>query len=256
MFPEERRKKIVNLLNENGMMKLPELTKILQISMETLRRDVQQLVKEEKVKKIYGGIQKVENNQGESLIEHRMQLNLEAKKKIAAMCRNLINEGECIYLDSGSTTLQIAECLKGFENLTIITNSIPIISMLASTKNDIICIGGKLRHSEQSITTFDFLFNFEQLNIQKAFICSSGITVEKGISDYNLEEANTRRSILSLAEEVIVTSDASKFGRDVTVQVCPLDAVDKIVTDDGLSNSYIKQFDHVSTELIISSAEE
>ncbi|MDQ7863069.1 hypothetical protein RCO48_24655 [Peribacillus frigoritolerans] len=75
----------------------------------------------------------------------------------------------------------------------MITSSIPVVNELIHSDIEILIIGGKVRRNEQSIVAFDYLFNFSELNISKAFICASGITVEKGISDYNLEEANTRK---------------------------------------------------------------
>lgn len=99
--------------------------------------------------------------------------------------------------------------------------------------------------------TFEYIFNFHELNVRKAFICCSGITTERGISDYNLEEATTRKKMIELSKEVFVAADSSKFGRDVTIAIAPLDQIDAIVTDHLVDRSYAAKFKKTQTKLII-----
>jgi DeoR/GlpR family transcriptional regulator of sugar metabolism len=134
----------------------------------------------------------------------------------------------------------------------VITSSIPVVNELIHSDIEILIIGGKVRRNEQSIVAFDYLFNFSELNITKAFICASGITVEKGISDYNLEEANTRKKIIDLSQEVYVAADSSKFGKDVTIGISSLDKIDYIITDDHLPKDFISSFKETGTHLILS----
>lgn len=135
---------------------------------------------------------------------------------------------------------------------TVITNSVPVILELMNSNVELIVIGGKVRKNERSVVTYDYLFNFHQLNIQKAFICASGITMEKGISDYNVEEALARKKIIDISHEVYVAADSSKFGRNVTVNIAGLDEIDYVVTDQKAREEVIRGFDEVKTELIIS----
>ena len=182
----------------------------------------------------------------------RMVSQLEEKKMIAQKCSEYINDGDCIYLDSGSTTYQIAKYIKTKKNLTVITNSIPVVNELMNSAVDLIIIGGKVRLNEQSVIAYDYLFNFNELNILKAFICTSGITIEKGISDYNLEEALTRKKIIQLSKEIYVAADYTKFGKDVTVGIAPLDKIDYIITDANLNKNWLNHFKKTNTNLIIS----
>ncbi|KQL51279.1 transcriptional regulator [Heyndrickxia shackletonii] len=252
MFPLERQKKIMDLLTIKKVLKITELTKELEVSVDTLRRDINQLTKEGKIKKIYGGIKLIESQFGESTIDERMISHLEEKNSIAQKCSEYINDGDCIYLDSGSTTFQIAKYIKNKKNLTVITNSIPIILELMNSDVELIIIGGKIRKNEQSVVTYEYLFNFNQLNIQKAFICASGITIEKGISDYNIEEAITRKKMIELSNEIYVASDSSKFGKNVTIGIAPLEKIDYIITDQNINQVLINQFKKSPTNLIIS----
>jgi DeoR/GlpR family transcriptional regulator of sugar metabolism len=169
---------------------------------------------------------------------------------IAQKCIEYIHDGDCIYLDSGSTTYQIAKYIKNKKNLTVITNSIPVVNELLTSEIELIMIGGKVRKKEKSIASYDFLFNFNELNILKAFICASGITVENGISDYNLEEAITRKKIIELSNEVYVAADSTKFNKNVTIGIAPLEKIDYIITDHHVPKDIMNRFKKTSTNLI------
>ncbi|KEK19878.1 transcriptional regulator [Bacillus manliponensis] len=251
MFPLERQKKILDLLTVKKVLKIAELKEELDISIDTLRRDINTLTKQGKIEKIYGGVKIVETTFGESLMQERMISHIEEKEAIAKMCSEYIHDGDCIYLDSGSTTYQIAKYIKQKKNLTVVTNSIPVVTELTNSDVEIIIIGGKIRRNEQSVVAYDYIFNFGELNILKAFICASGITVEKGISDYNLEEAITRKKIIEISKEVYVAADSTKFGKDVTVGISPLHKIDAIMTDSNVNKDFIKQFQKTSTDLIV-----
>ncbi len=252
MFPLERQKKIIDLLTIKKVLKISELTDKLNVSVDTLRRDLNLLTKQGKIEKIYGGVKIVESKFGESAIDERMISHLEEKESIARTCSEWINDGDCIFIDSGSTTYQIAKYIKNKKNLTVVTNSIPVITELMNTDVELIIIGGKIRKNEQSVVTFDYLFNFNELNILKAFICTSGITLERGISDYNVEEALTRKKIIERSKEIYVAADSTKFGKDVTIAIAPIEQINYIITDENVNKDLINEFRHTNTELIIS----
>jgi DeoR/GlpR family transcriptional regulator of sugar metabolism len=252
MFPAERQRKIIDILMIKKTAKITDLAEELNVSIDTLRRDLNLLTKQEKIEKVYGGVKLVESTFGESTIDERMISSLKEKESIAQTCSEYIRDGDCIFLDSGSTTYQIAKYIKNKNRLTVVTNSIPVILELMNSDVEVIIIGGKVRKNEKSVVTYDYLFNFNELNISKAFICASGITADKGISDYNLEEAITRKKIIELSKEVYVATDHSKFGKDVTVSVSSLKNINFIVTDQYLDEKYRKEFKKTDTMIIIS----
>lgn len=241
----------MDLLKIKKVLKISELTEELNISIDTLRRDLNTLTKQEKIEKIYGGVKLVESKFAESSMDERMVSHLEEKEMIALKCTEFIQDGDCIYLDSGSTTYQIAKYIKHFKNLTVVTNSIPVVNELMNSSVELVIIGGKIRLNEQSVVAYDYIFNFDQLNILKAFICASGITIEKGISDYNLEEAITRKKIIEMSKEIYVAADSTKYGKDVTVSIASLDKINVLVTDDKLNKNMIQKFRKTSTNLVI-----
>lgn len=242
MYPVERQQKIVEIVRTQQVVKHSELTEMLQISMETLRRDIQVLVKQGLVEKFYGGIKEVEQPLTETIIEQRMVSQLDEKVTIAKACAALIQEGDCIFLDSGSSTYQIAKFIHNMKNLTVITNSLPVAMELLHTPIELILLGGKVRHSEKSIVAYDFLLQYDLLNISKAFICTSGISLKNGLSDFSLEEVVTRRNIVNIAQAVYVVADHTKFERDVAVKICPLSDVNYIITDANLKDDIYKRY--------------
>lgn len=187
----------------------------------------------------------------EGLIDQRLHDQLTVKIAIAKACASLVQDGECIFIDSGTTTFQMTPFLLEKEKLTVITNSLPVAFDLIGSNIEVIIIGGKVRHSEKSVTSNDFLFRFDHLNINKAFICASGVSIEKGISDFSLEEAITRKQIINISQTVYVAADSSKFNKDVAIQVCPVDEVDMIITDSALSKDTINHFTNKDVQLKI-----
>jgi len=251
MLPSERRKNIIDLLVIKDVVTIPELMTQFKISIETVRRDLTILEKQGAIQKVYGGAKIKDSSFSEPTMENRMVNRLLQKEAIGKKCCEFINDGDCIFIDSGSTTYHIAKHLTNKKNLTIITNSIPVVNELINTDFEMIIIGGKLRHDERSIVTYDYIFNFSQLNIQKSFICVGGITVENGVSDFNMQEAVTRKIIIGRSKEVFVAADSSKFDRDVTISIAGLDKINYIITDSYLHKNAVNSFKKTATKLIL-----
>lgn len=247
MYMIERQHQILQFIRQHKVVKLVTLTKEFNVSMETIRRDVQQLMQDKKIEKFYGGVKYIEPVEG--LIDHRFHEQLTEKIAIAKACASLVQDGECIFIDSGTTTYQMTPFLLDKEKLTVVTNSLPVAFDLIGSNIEVILLGGKVRHSEKSVTSNEFLFRFEHLNINKAFICASGVSIEKGISDFSLDEAITRKQIISISHKVYVATDSSKFNKDVAIQVCPVDDVDVIITDDALSKKTIQHFSEKGVQI-------
>lgn len=251
MLPIERRQKILLSMGNSEMVTITSLVETFNVSIETIRRDLNILEKQEKIEKVYGGAILKVLDYKEATMHHRMIDRQESKNAIGKRCSDFINHGDFIYLDSGSTTFHIAKHIKHKKNLTIITNSIPIVNELEETDFDIILIGGRVRRSEHSIVTYNYMFNFSQINIQKCFICAGGLTIDNGVSDYNMQEVETRKEILKRSKEIFVAADSSKFGVDCLINVAPLDTIDHIVTNNDLDCRYIDYFNELHTTLIL-----
>lgn len=251
MLPSERRNKYLELILEKNYVSINELIDRFNVSIETVRRDLNILVKEDKIEKVYGGAKLKLKPASEPDINLRLIGNLTQKDAIGRKCGDLINDGDCIFLDCGTTTYHISKYLKNKNDLTIVTNSILVINELLTTDFDVLIIGGKLRHSERSIIRYHNLSNLEDINIQKCFIGTGGINIENGATDYNMEDVNTRRMIMERSSEIILAADSSKFGKCVTINVAPLDKIDFIVTDDKISDETLASFKKYKDKIII-----
>lgn len=251
MLPSERQKKILDLLSTKNVITISEFMAEFNISIETIRRDLAILEKQGSIQKVYGGAKIKDITFGEPTMENRMANRLFQKEAIGRKCSEFIHDGDCIFIDSGSTTYHIAKYLTNKKNLTIITNSIPVVNELMNTDFEIIIIGGKIRHNERSVVTYDYIFNFSELNIQKSFICAGGITAQNGVSDYNMQEAVTRKIIVGRSKEVFVAADSSKFHRDVTISIAPLNKINYIITDSNLDKNTITSFKKTKASLIL-----
>lgn len=246
MLPHERYQKLTEYLKKHGIIKIEHMTRLFDISIETARRDLTYLEKKGIVKKIYGGATLLENGTKEPDTSERLSKNLEEKAAIGRKCAEFINDGDSILIEVGTTTLQVAKALKAKKNLTVITNSIHVVNELMDTDFGLYIIGGRIRHGEGSISGAISIIELENFHINKAIISAGGITVGRGLSDYNIEEALVRKKVIDQSREVIVVADSSKFGQDVLSHICPLSDVDLIITDNKLDRDLLQEFKDVN----------
>ena len=181
MLPQERYNKLVEYLQKHEIIKIDQLMKLFDISIETARRDLNHLEKEGIVKKIYGGATLVSKESKEPATSERLTRNLTEKVAIGEKCAEFINDGDSVLIEVGTTTLQVAKALKEKKNLMIITNSIHVVNELMDTDFEIYVIGGKVRHGEGSISGAVSMFELENFHIGKAIIGAAGISLERGL---------------------------------------------------------------------------
>lgn len=251
MLPQERYNKLIEYLQEHEIIKIDQIVSLFDISIETARRDLNHLEKEGIIKKIYGGATLMAPEAKEPATSDRLSRNLAEKTEIARKCADFIKDGDSILLEVGTTTLQVAKALKEKRNLTVITNSIHVVNELMDTDFDIYLIGGKVRHGEGSVSGALTMFELENFQISKAIIGGGGLTLERGLSDYNIEEALVRKKVVEKAKEVILVVDHSKFGRDVLAHICPITAIDLVITDRNLNAELAAEFESANVNLVL-----
>lgn len=251
MLPQERYRKLMEYLQENGIIKMDTLMDMFDISIETARRDLNHLEKEGLIKKIYGGATLVEKVAREPANAERLASNINEKEAIGRKCAEFIEDGDSIMLEVGTTVLQIAKAVKEKKNLTVITNSLPVVQELIDTDFQLYIIGGRIRHDEGAISGAVSMFEMSSFHINKAFIGAGGITLKNGISDFDIEESLVRRKIIEQSGEVFLAADSSKFGRDVLARIAPLDSVDLIITDDKIKPSLLSEFEEAGVNVVL-----
>lgn len=248
----ERRSKIVNMISADRMVKVSELTKLFDVSIETIRRDLEYLEEKGYLTRVYGGAVAKSMFNLEPEYAAREVKNLAEKSAIGQAAAALINEGDTVYVDVGTTTLEFAKALKGTKNVTIITNAMKIAMTLADDSNiHVILLGGDTRRGEFSTSGFLAESNIRNFNFNTAVIGIGGLTIDNGISDYHINEANLRRHIIERAQKVIGLSDYSKIGITTMNRICPVESMTTLVTDDKAPSKFISDLKARGIEVIV-----
>ncbi|WP_434725052.1 DeoR/GlpR family DNA-binding transcription regulator [Mesorhizobium sp. RIZ17] len=231
MIHSKRHGEILRLLNEEGTITIASLAERLGVSLETVRRDVKPLADDGSVLKMHGAVG-LASMVGEAPFERRMRENAEAKRLIARMVAATIRDGEAIMLDTGTTTSFLARELLGHRRLTVVTNSSDIARTLATVNgNKVYMAGGELRSDSGAafgITAIEFVSRF---SVDHAVISIGAVDAAAGLTDYELEEAEFARMVLSRGQRSLVVTDHTKFGRQGLVRVCGFDGFSELATD-------------------------
>lgn len=248
----ERLEAIRKLIDSKGIVKANALSAALGVSIETVRRDLEYLEKKGLLKRVYGGAIANGKKGVERGYSSRECLNQEEKISIARRTAELVNDGDAVVIDLGTTALEVARCLQDKKSLTVLTNSLPVGMELVRNKScRVYMLGGQLRAGDYSTSGYLANRGLSEFRVDKAIISASGISSKNGITDYHVEEADVRRKMIEIAEQVIFVADSSKFGLSAFVQVCELSDVDVCVTDWRVSEEARTVFDNLGTRLIV-----
>lgn len=229
---QARRSKIIEKINKERMIKVDDLTKEFMVSLETIRRDLDFLERKGYLKRVYGGAV-LEGLYGEEPIyEQRRVINFEAKKAIGLKAAELIDDGDTLFMDVGTTVLEVAKSLVKKKNLTIITNATLIAQEMITHDNcRVVLLGGELRGGEMAVSGFLADENIRMFHANKIILGVGGITLEHGVTDYHLYESRLRRLMIERSDKVLAVADFSKFGVTAMNDCCPLDKIDFLVVD-------------------------
>ena len=189
----------------------------------------------------------------EQAILHRQNEQADEKMRIGQAAAALVRAGETVFLGSGTTVLEVARALRGRRELTVLTNSLPVVNALAGAGawrvqvprrrgQTLICLGGMLRDSELSFIGHITEQALAEVRADKVFIGTRAISLEYGLTHEYLPETMTDRAILKAGKEIIVLADHTKFGRAATVRLAPLESIHTIVTDQGTSQDFLEAF--------------
>jgi DeoR family transcriptional regulator of aga operon len=252
MLNHERDQRILQLLKNNSAVRVSELSELFGVSEATVRRDLDRLQESGKIRRFHGGAIFAENAAPEPPIVHRAAEQANEKKRIGEAAAELVEEGDTLFIGSGTTTESLALNLRGRENITVITNSLIVINHLAQEEGiSVIAIGGVLRISEYSFIGHLTEQALKELRPSKVFMGIRAINLEQGLTNDYMPEVSTDRVIIHSAPEVILLADHTKFGKVSTAFVAPLTAVHKIITDSGTPKTIIAALQEEGIELIV-----
>jgi len=248
MIVEERRDQILRVVENKGFVSLQELSELVSASESTVRRDLEFLDGIGQIQRIRGGASYV----GESLtgFEERRLVALDQKRRVAQAAAALIEPGETVLLDGGTTTLEVARQLMR-KRLTVVTNSMPIVNLLMNQPEiELILIGGYL-YPKTGVALGPHAVAFlESLHVRRLIMSTGGLTAD-GLYNSNSLLVETERKMLQASEEVIVVADSRKIGHSELVHLCPLTAVDRLVVDAGITSEWQEAVTAAGLQLII-----
>jgi DeoR/GlpR family transcriptional regulator of sugar metabolism len=228
----ERQKQILALLTRQGRLSVTEIVEQFSISEATARRDLESLASQGKAQRVHGGVISVEQAPPESPILERENEQADEKKRIGLAAAELVADKETVFLGSGTTVLEVARNLRNRKNLTVITNSLPVLNALAGAEGiTVISLGGMLRDSEMSFIGHITEQALTEVRADKVIMGTRGLSLEHGLTNDYLQETLTDRAILKIGREVIIVADHTKVNRVSTALLAPLDSMQTFVTD-------------------------
>lgn len=232
---ESRHVAILQELDRTGVVSVKELTSLLGVTDMTIRRDLIDLEKQDLLVRVHGGAhRKVRNGINEASHTEKNMLNVEEKKEIAQKCAQLIENGDTVFIGSGTTTDFIGDYLDGKE-ISIVTNSLPIFEKLKDNPNfDIILVGGRYRVKTQTFVGQFANKLLQEIKVSKAFIGVNGIDGHN-VTTANEEEGNGNAIILHNAIEKYIVADNSKFDSYSFYTFYKVDDLDAVITDNQIS---------------------
>jgi DeoR/GlpR family transcriptional regulator of sugar metabolism len=252
MIAIQRKEKILELIREDGAAKVVDLAKIFKVTEVTIRQDLEKLEKEGLIIRDHGGahLKNISDQVHTFSLIH--QENLDKKELIASKCLELIESGDTIILDSGSTTTEVAKKLKGMKNLTVITNALNIALMLGAEQGiEVVVTGGEFKPPTLSLTGQKAADFFKGLHVQKLFLATAGISLKAGLTYPSISDLVVKKAMIEAAETTYLLADSTKIGKSSFASLGALSLIDYIVTDSGIEEKHKQLFEHNEIELII-----
>jgi DeoR/GlpR family transcriptional regulator of sugar metabolism len=252
MISDQRHQTIINLLEDLGAVTVSDLVKEFKVSEMTIRRDLDILENQGLLRRVHGGAVSRRGRSYEPPFMLRTSENLDNKIRISQAAANLIQNGDSITLDVGTTTLEIARHLQNKQDLTVITPSLQIANELINHPGiRLILTGGILRIGELSMVGHLAERIFEDFFVDKLFLGAGAVDLKTGVSEFNIEDALVKRAMVKSAKSVVLVADSSKFNQVAFTAIVPLSEIHTIITDKELDPHLATQIQAKGLELIL-----
>lgn len=250
MLLEERRSQLLELVRQRGFASLVELAELLRVSESTVRRDLEVLEESGSAKRTHGGVLYTGPSPKFPHFDERQPAQWDNKRAIAARAASLVEDGDSVLLDGGSTTYEVARLLVG-RPLHVVTNSLPVANLFASASNsDLVLVGGYVSPRTGVMLGPYALQVLGQLTVRRTILSVAGLN-ERGYFNNNVLLVETERAMLQAADEVIVVADSTKLGRQSLAHLAPLGDVDRLVVDPEASPYWRDTIRAAGVELIV-----
>jgi DeoR/GlpR family transcriptional regulator of sugar metabolism len=246
----KRLDRVRQILRRQKVAGIVELAQQVQVSQATIRRDLNSLQRLGEVRRVHGGAVCIESRLEEPLFDDKTSIHAKEKRRIAQAALSFIQPEETIYLDGGSTVLELARLLRDRTNITIVTNSLRAVLELAGRGPSLIFIGGELRRLSQTVVGPLTRLTLEQLYLDRAFIGTIGLSISEGLTTTDPGEAYTKEVVMKQARQVILLADSSKVNKVSFVQAGDMAHVDVLITDRLSDLRFSREFQKRGKKLI------
>ncbi len=252
LFPTERLREILHVIEQRQRISINEICAQFAISEATARRDLESLCSLGKIERVRGGAIALRLSPPERPLIQREVEQAAEKERIGRAAAELIQDGESIFLGSGTTVFEVARWLHNRRNLSVFTNSISIINVLADDPLiTLVCLGGMVRGSERSLIGHFTEQALAEIQVDKVFLSARAVSIERGLTNDYLPETITDRAILKAGREVILLADHTKFRRVSTVHLAPITRINTIVTDRDTPPDLISKLDELNIRTLV-----
>ena len=234
----ERRNKTIKLLKDNGQVSVTELSKMLNVSEVTIRKDLYYLEKQNFLIRTHGGAMKNDYLVHDQHFEEKGKQYSAEKRRIGEVAAQMVEDGESLMLDAGSTVMQIARNLHNKKGLIVLTPAINIaLELIRIPEIQIMVMGGVLRNTSAAVVGSYAETMVKEHFCSKLFLAADGFDPSFGLTTTNAMEAHLNRMMIDSAQETIVVIDSSKFGRRGLSRICGIEHIDVVITDSGVSDN-------------------
>lgn len=252
MLNEERRRAIVEIVDRNGRVLVADLAHQFHTSQVTIRKDLELLHAHGLVHRTHGGaLPAREGALEDPTLREKEKLHRKEKLLIAASAARLVKQGQVVILDSGTTTTAIARALRGFRNVTIITNAVNIAAELSGAPVEVILTGGSLRKNSFSLVGPIAEETLRKLSADILFLGVDGFDVHYGLSTPNLLEAKVNRVMVEVSKRTVAVCDSSKFGHRSLSLIVPPAALQEVITDRSVPKSDLRALKKIGIEVTL-----
>ncbi len=253
---KNRQRRIIELLLREKQVRVEDLARRFAVSRETVRRDLGELANRGKVQKVHGGAV-LPRVFAEGPFQQRMGENAASKMRMARRAAGLFQAGETLFIDTGSTTLYLAQALGLVSGLTIVTNSSAIAEAVSSAEAEIrvFLLGGEFSADNRQTVGGMVIEQIRTFRAHHAVLTIGALDGQSGAMNYNIEEAQVARAMIGQSRSLTVLADHSKFGALAAFEVCPLSRIDYLVCDTAPSGSLRRDLDAAGVEVVVAQEE-
>lgn len=251
MYAIERHQAILNRARGEGRVEVKRLADDLDVTPETVRRDLTALERRGLLRRVHGGAIPVERLGEERALADREERLAGEKERIAKVALAELPDGGSIIIDAGTTTAHFARVLPMDRELMVVTHSLPIANLLVSWPNvTLYLLGGVVRPRTLAAVGDWTRHNLADVFVDAAFIGTNGITAARGLTTPDLSEAAVKRELIASARRTVVLADHTKFGREDFAHFCDLEAIDTVISDIGLADEMAEEIEDAGTTVV------